>query len=157
MARYDKMIQEYLHDPYFVREKLQDPSICRRCKVVFHDGKFQWLDKRPENAREMLCPACRRIGDGYEGGHVVLEGAFLSGHKEDVVNTIKKAEQSEKKQRPLERIMDMAIGEQRIEVKTTYEHMARRIGQAIHSAFKGELKLQYPEAEKFVRVHWKRD
>jgi hypothetical protein len=73
LARYDRMIQEYLNDPYFLREKYQDPSICRGCKVVFHDGKFEWMDKMPDNAQEVLCPVCKRIGDSYEGGHVVLK------------------------------------------------------------------------------------
>lgn len=73
------------------------------------------------------------------------------------MNTIKKAGESEKRLRPLERIMDLSIGDDRIEVKTTYEHIARRIGQAVHSAYKGDLKLQYADGEKFVRVHWKRD
>ncbi len=157
MARYDKLIQEYVHDPYFVREKLQDPSVCTRCKVVYHDGIFEWLDTIPDQAQRMLCPACRRISDEYEGGHVVLEGAFLAQHRDEVVNTIRKAEQNETRQRPLERIMNMAVGEERIEVSTTYEHLARKIGSVIRNAYKGELKLQYPEAEKFVRVHWKRD
>ena len=157
MARYDRLIQEYTHDPYFLKGKYQDPSICVKCSLVFHDGIFEWLERLPQNAQKMTCPACRRIGDSYEGGHVVLEGTFLSGHKDDVVNTIKNAEESEKRQRPLERIMELAIGDDRIEVKTTYEHMARRIGQAVHNAYKGDLTLQYLDAEKFVRVHWKRD
>jgi hypothetical protein len=105
----------------------------------------------------MVCPACRRISDNYEGGHVVLEGTFVTNHRDEVVNAVKKAEQLEKRQRPLERIMNIVVGGDRIEVKTTYEHMARRIGQAVHKAYRGELKLQYLEAEKFVRVHWKRD
>jgi hypothetical protein len=157
MARYDRLIQEYNHDPYFVKGKYQDPSICRKCSLVFHDGIFEWLDAMPAKAQKMTCPACRRIDDAYEGGHVVLEGAFLMGHRNDVINTIKRAEEAEKRQRPLERIMGLSIADDRIEVRTTYEHVARRIGQAVNSAYKGDLKLQYLDGEKFVRVYWKRD
>lgn len=157
MARYDRRIQEYTHDPYFVKGKYQDPSVCTKCGLVFHDGIFEWLDTMPVNAQKMTCPACRRIDDAYEGGHVVLEGAFLTGHRNDVINTIKKAEEAEKRQRPLERIMGLTVADDRIEVRTTYEHVARRIGQAVNSAYKGDLKLQYLDGEKFVRVHWKRD
>lgn len=153
MPRYDRLIQEHTHDPYFVKGKYQDPSVCTKCGLVFHDGIFEWLEITPPKAQKMMCPACRRIDDAYEGGHVVLEGTFLSGHKSDLVNTIKNAEESEKRQRPLERIMELAIGNDRIDVKTTYEHMARRIGQAIHNAYKGDLKLRYLDGEKFVRIH----
>lgn len=157
MARYDRLIQEYNHDPYFVKEKYQDPSVCVKCNLVFHDGLFEWLGTVPADAQKMVCPACRRIDDDYEGGHVVLQGAFLSDHKNDVENIIRNTEHTEKRYRPLERIMGVIDKGDRIEVKTTYEHLARRIGDAVHKAYKGKLKLQYLEAEKFVRVYWKRD
>ncbi len=157
MARLDKMIQEEVDDPYFVRERYHDPSVCTRCKVVFTRGVFAWEDPPPRDAAEMLCPACRRIEEHYTGGQVVLEGEFLKEHKDEILNTIKRAGQTEKARRPLERIMDISAKEGRLEIKTTYEHMARRVGEAVRNAFKGELKLQYLEDEKFVRVHWKRD
>jgi hypothetical protein len=31
MERMDKLIQEYIHDPYFTKEKYHDPSVCERC------------------------------------------------------------------------------------------------------------------------------
>lgn len=157
MARRDRLIQEYIHDPYFVKEKYQDPSVCSKCNVVFHDGLFEWLGATPPDAQKMICPACRRIDDDYAGGHVVLEGAFLAEHKNDVENIIRNTERSEKRLRPLERIIAVFDKGDRIEVRTTYEHLARRIGEAVHKAYKGELKLQYLESEKFVRVYWKRD
>ncbi len=157
MPRLDRMIQEYIHDPYFLRAKYRDPSVCAKCNVVFHDGKFEWLEVTPQNADAMVCPACRRIDDDYEGGHVLLEGSFLETHKDDILNTIRNAEESEKRTRPLERIMGVVVGNRKIEVKTTYEHMARRIGASVRRAYKGDLKLQYLDSEKFVRVYWKRD
>ncbi|OPY68901.1 MAG: hypothetical protein A4E57_01500 [Syntrophorhabdaceae bacterium PtaU1.Bin034] len=157
MARLDRMIQPYIHDPYFVREKYQDPSVCTKCNLVFHDGIFEWLDTTPPSAQKMVCPACRRIEDSYEGGNVVLEGAFLKDHRSDVLNIIRNVEQLQKRKRPLERIMSILPTDERIEIKTTYEHLARRIGEAVNKAYKGELKLQYREAEKFIRVYWRRD
>ena len=157
MTRLNKMIQPRIHDPYFVASKYQDPSVCMKCGVVFSAGIFEWRSTPPERALKMVCPACRRIDDGYEGGLVVLEGEFLRGHRGDVINTVKRVEAAEKQQRPLERIMDLKLEDDRIEVRTTYEHLARRIGQAVNSAYKGDLKLQYSEGEKFLRVRWRRD
>jgi hypothetical protein len=34
--------------------------------------------------------------------------------------------------------------EGRLDISTTYEHIARRIGEAVHKACKGELKVQVP-------------
>ncbi|MDQ7055713.1 MAG: hypothetical protein Q9M89_04200 [Persephonella sp.] len=42
--RKDRLLQEYIHDPYFTKEKYHDPSVCERCGVVFHEGIFQWIE-----------------------------------------------------------------------------------------------------------------
>ncbi|MCX5895555.1 MAG: BCAM0308 family protein [Proteobacteria bacterium] len=157
MTKMNKLIQEYNHDPYFLKEKCHDPSVCERCGVVFHDGRFEWLEKVPAKAKKISCPACKRIEDNYEGGFLCLEGEFLSKHKDDILNIIKNTEKLECKYRPLERIIEISDKAGKIEIKTTYEHIARRIGEAIHKACKGELNIKYPEGEKYVRVHWCRN
>ena len=157
MARRDRLIQERIHDPYFVSDKYSDQTVCPRCGVAYRGGVFEWPLATSQDAPRTLCPACRRIKDNYAGGEIVLEGAFLAEHSDEIVNTVRNTDKSEKAQRPLERIMGIVIAGNRIEVKTTYEHLARRIGEAVHSAFKGELKLRYSDDEKFIRVHWRRD
>ncbi len=154
--RKDRLIQEYIHDPYFTKEKYPDPSICERCGVVFHEGVFQWIEPPPKNAEKMICPACRRIEDRYEGGIVVLEGDFLKSHKEEIINLIRNVEQNEMAYRPLERVINMEDEGDKITITTTYEHLARRIGEAVHRAYKGDLNFKYPEGTKYIRVHWKR-
>jgi len=154
--RRDRLIQEYIHDPYFTKEKYPDPSICERCGVVFHEGVFQWIEPPPKNAEKMICPACRRIEDRYEGGVVVLEGDFLKSHKEEILNLIKNVEQEEMAYRPLERIIQIEDDGEKITITTTYEHLARRIGEAVHRAYKGNLNFKYPEGTKYIRVHWVR-
>jgi hypothetical protein len=81
MVRKDRLIQEYIHDPYFREEKYHDPSLCKKCGVVFHKGIFEWLRPAPDHAATIICPACRRIEHRYEGGVVYLEGDFLFEHK----------------------------------------------------------------------------
>jgi NMD protein affecting ribosome stability and mRNA decay len=157
MERKNKLIQEYIHDPYFPKKKYSDPSVCERCGLVFNNGIFEWLDRLPKKAEKIICPACRKIADKYEGGVVNLEGKFLAQHRDEIVNIIKNTESVEMKQRPLERIIEVITEVDRIEIKTTYEHLARRIGEAIHKAYKGYLTLQYPESEKYVRVRWSRE
>ncbi len=153
--RRDKLIQEYQHDPYFAKGNNRDPSLCKGCGVAYLRGQFRW-EEPPAGASEMECPACQRIRDGYEGGVVSLAGAFVAGHREEILNLVHNTEKLEKQHRPLERLM--AVSENgTIEVSTTYEHLARRIGEAVHRAYKGDLRMDYPKGEKFVRVHWQRD
>ncbi|NPA13408.1 MAG: ATPase [Aquificae bacterium] len=155
-GRKDRLIKEYIHDPYFTKAKYPDPSVCQKCGVVFQDGIFKWVDRIPENAKQMVCPACRRIEDRYEGGIVVLEGEFLQKHKDEIKNLIKNVSDEETAYRPLERIISLEDEGDRIVITTTYEHLARRIGEAVQKAYKGKLNMQYPEGTKYIRVHWER-
>jgi len=41
-------------------------------------------------------------------------------------------------------------------VTTTGIHVARRIGEALARAYKGDLSYQYAEGEKRIRVYWRR-
>ncbi len=157
MARQDRLLQEEMHDPYFVKERYRDPSVCKRCNVVFRNGIFEWVKAIPPNAAKMTCPACRRIEDEFEGGVVTLEGNFLSQHKADIMNIITNTEKAEQASRPLERVISLADRGTKIEIRTTYEHIARRIGEAIHKACKGKLAVQYAEGEKYARIFWKRE
>jgi len=65
-------------------------------------------------------------------------------------------EAAEKREHPLQRIM--AIEEQAggLLVTTTDAHLARRIGESLHAAFKGELAMQYAKEENLLRVSWRR-
>lgn len=158
MERRDRLVQEYHRDPYFLREKYSEPSACKECGVVFQDGIFEWMKKPPADAHPILCPACQRIRDDYEGGIVQLEGAFLHDHWEDIRNLIENTEDREVRGRPLERILAWDnLDDGSVVIRTTYEHLARRIAEAVHRAYKGELSLQYPGEDKYVRAHWRRD
>ena len=157
MARQDRLLQQDMHDPYFVKQRYRDPSVCERCNVVFRNGAFEWVKPLPPNATRIICPACHSIEDRFEGGIVMLEGSFLSQHKAEILNSITNTERAEQAARPLERIISLIDQGAKIEIRTTYEHIARRIGEAIHRAYKGELAIQYPEGEKYARISWKRD
>jgi len=156
MGRKDKLIQEYVHDPYVAKTKYADPSVCGSCGVVFNNGIFTWLDVPPPEAPSMTCPACLRIADKYEGGVVCLEGGFMLEHKPEIMNTIRNVETEAKKQRPLDRIIEIKENPRETVITTTYEHLAKKIGNALHRAYKGDLKTQFLEGEKYVRVWWSR-
>ncbi len=144
------------HDPYFLKRKYKEPAVCGACGVTYHRGLFAWVEKPIAGAETMTCPACLRIADNYEGGIVTLSGLFFGQHEAEVLNLVRHVEELEKNQRPLERIMRTEHDEGKVIISTTYEHLARRIGEAVHRAYKGELRFTYADAEKFVRVQWAR-
>jgi hypothetical protein len=157
MERRDRLVQGHRHDPYFINAKYPNPAVCQECGVVYEDGVFAWRKHPPRDAGSIVCPACRRAQDDYEGGRVHLSGSFLTEHATDIRNLIENTEDREMSERPLERILDLNEEEDSWLVRTTYEHLARRIAEAVHRAYQGELNLQYPSEDKYVRATWHRD
>jgi hypothetical protein len=155
-ARKDRLIREEVHDPYKSRLKLAEPSVCSQCGAVFQKGRWAWT-ACPADAQDVLCQACRRINDGYPAGEVTLSGGFLQQHRQEILNLARKQGEQEKAERPLHRIMAVEQEQGGVLIQTTDIHLPRRIGEAVHSAYEGDLDYRYNEDTYFIRVAWRRD
>jgi len=155
--RMDRRIRERVHDPYKTRLKLPEPTICPDCGAMFHKGRWQWTAHPPADAQEETCQACHRIRDKYPAGTLTLTGGFVNGHKDEIRHLVRNQEELERDEHPLHRIMDIEETPGRIVVSTTDIHLPRRIGEALHSAFHGDLDFQYEEEADFLRVNWTRE
>ena len=147
-------LRELEHDPYHARKKLPEPTRCPDCGAIFHDGHWQW-GQAPAGAHETLCPACHRIHDHCPAGFLILSGALLVEHREDILRLLRHVEQREKAEHVLHRLI--AMEEQTdgsLLITFTDPHLARASGEAVHDAFKGELHFQYVAGEFLLRVTW---
>ena len=147
--------QRHDDDPYRSHSKPPEPTVCPECKAVFTEGRWAWEDE-PDDAYEQLCPACQRIHDKFPAGYVTIKGEFFKTHRDEIVGVITSHEKREKAQRPLQRIMSIDEKRDGLEVTTTDSHLARGIAEALHSAYKGDLKLRYSRDENLLRASWKR-
>ena len=155
--RRDRLIREMTHDPYQRTRKFGEPTICRRCKAVFHRGHWQWADSWPYGSRETLCQACRRTLDDYPAGLLTLTGAFVQRHPEELLQLLRLKEQRETAEHPMHRIMAVEASGARLAVKTTDIHLPHRLGEALQHAYKGRLQIHYDRQGYFARIHWQRD
>lgn len=155
--RRDRMIRERVHDPYKTRLKLPDPTVCPECGAVYQEARWQWAKIVPPDANEEMCQACHRIRDKYPAGTLTLSGGFVDGHREELLHLARNQESLEKGEHPLHRIMDIEEEPGRIVVTTTDIHLPRRIGEAVHKAFEGDLDFRYEEEAYFLRVNWSRE
>jgi hypothetical protein len=144
-----RLVEEKVHDAYKLRGKLPEPTVCPQCGAVFHKGRWQWLSKPPET-----CPACHRIRDHFPAGYVTMKGKLLKTHRDELVRLIRNQESREKTEHALERIMKIEEEEDSWLVTTTDIHLARRIGEALHRAHKGQLEYSYNDEENLLRVSW---
>ena len=142
-------------DPYRATKKPPEPTRCPECRASFVDGRWTW-QKAPSDAHEQMCPACQRIQDEFPAGYVLIKGDFAKQNRTQVIGVIEGKEKREKQEHPLQRIMSIDDVSGGIQVSTTDSHLARGIGEALHDALSGELKIRYSKDENLVRVSWKR-
>jgi NMD protein affecting ribosome stability and mRNA decay len=144
-----------LDDPYRRAAKPPEPTRCPECHATFTEGRWTW-EKAPADAHHQLCPACQRIQDRFPAGYVTIKGAFFAEHRDEIVSLIENHEKTEMAERPLQRIIAIDTTREGLEVTTTDSHLARGIAEALHDAYKGELKLRYSRDENLLRASWKR-
>ncbi len=142
-------------DPYASTRKPSEPTVCPTCKAVFTEGRWTW-QRPPSEAAEMSCPACQRIHDEFPAGYVTIKGEFLKAHRDEIIAVINSKEDREKAAHPLQRIMAIEDVHGGLQVTTTHSNLARGIGEALHDAYKGDLKLRYSRDENLLRAVWKR-
>ena len=135
--------------------KLSGPTCCPGCGAIFRRGRWRW-EAVPAAAQAALCPACRRIRDRLPGGRVVLSGDYLAAHRDEILGRVRNCEAAENRTHPLQRIMAIAAAGTGLRIATTDAHLARRIGDALYRAYKGELEYRYNKADNLLRVAWRR-
>ena len=121
---------------------------------MFKGGRWQWLESWPTDSHAEICQACQRIRDNYPAGLVTLRGDFVQTNRAEVLNLARNHEQGERARHPLHRILKVEARPNEVVLSTTDIHLPKRIGEALHSAYKGRLELQYEKERCFVRVNW---
>lgn len=150
-------VQERRHDPYKLRGKLKEPTVCPQCGASYRNGRWTWDEIPNDEADSQLCQACQRINDRYPAGELAIQGRFVAAHRQEILNLAKNTEEAEQAQHPLNRIMDIEDIDDGLRVTTTDIHLPRRIGEALDSAWKGALDMHYDEEGYFIRLVWRRD
>jgi NMD protein affecting ribosome stability and mRNA decay len=155
MLRREQLLQELVHDSYKSKRKLPQSTRCPRCGATFHKGRWTW-DMAPAGAHQHICPACHRIHDSFPAGYVTLSGEFLRQHRDEILGLVKNCETMEKAEHPLERIMAIENTADGMLVTTTDTHLARKIGERLHHAHRGELSFHYNKEDNLLRATWNR-
>ena len=160
-------IQDF-DDPYIPEEHIPDGTTCDLCGSVAHEGHwhvsadYQLPIRKGEHRNnevhhKTLCPACRKIQDHVPGGVLQITGSFFWDHEEEILNLIRNEAIKAMGLNPLERIMSLEYGDGVIEITTTNEKLAQRIGKALHKSYSGTIEYKWSEDTKLARVSWHRD
>lgn len=152
----DKRVQQ--DHPFRHSEKYAANTRCPECGLLYEDGVWKKNHSGSKTAQDSkICPACIAARGGIVGGVVQLGGTFVALHRQDLLNRIHNVESQTSEERPLERILSIKEFKDEIIVSATSEHLAARIGKAIHRDFGGTLDLKYAPEEKFATARWHRE
>lgn len=145
-------------------DNLTERSLCRECHSFYSGGRWHTPDqkKRKQDASDhelnlVLCPACRKLKDRAPNGVVRLTGQFVLTHKEEILNLIRNQTRKGDSDSPHERIMTMETIPDGMEITTTDDRLAQRIGRAVQKAYSGEVEYKWSPDERFARVNWSRN
>jgi hypothetical protein len=126
------------------------PAVCRSCGATEWQGHWRW-DEVPPGLPPVLCPACERIRDGAAAHRVVLTGA-LPPQWPAVRELIAQVERAEVQADPLQRVLRIDIGDDRVEVPTTGLRIARQLVAAILRRWRHGLRVQFDEER--TTIEW---
>jgi NMD protein affecting ribosome stability and mRNA decay len=149
-------------DPYLSSGVMSGVAICQKCHAVFHNKRWSidedlYKSKKKEmNVKSIQCPACKKVRDKFPGGILKLKGAFLQEHINEIMNLIRNEEQKAMGFNPLERIMDISMTGKGVEITTTNEKLAQRIGKSIKKAYQGKVAYRWSDDTKLLRAEWER-
>lgn len=87
---------------------------------------------------------------------VTLGGVFFAAHRDVILQLVRNEEQRARAEHALERIIETRTDGDETNVTTTDVHLAKRIGDAVHAAYQGNLETKYSREEYLVRVRWSR-
>ncbi len=152
-------------DPYLRKTPNPDGAVCAECGAVYKSKRWALpgkgasvsLKARASIPAVVTCPACQKARDKYPGGVVTLRGHFLDGHRDEILNLVRNEEARARGYNPLERIIEIKSRAGGIEVTTTTEKLAQRIGREVKKAYGGTLGYTWSHDVKFARVGWERE
>jgi hypothetical protein len=105
-----------------------------------------------------ICPGCRMVAEKKFSGEVRISGDFVPGHRAEIERLIHNEAGRAAVDNPLQRIVQLdRPARDRLTVRTTTEHLAKRLGHALHKALHGSVHYEFSEENKFAHVMWSRN
>jgi NMD protein affecting ribosome stability and mRNA decay len=161
--RYDTSYKKKEHpkqDPYAMLKAPKGPAMCRKCGAMYADKRWSFdAVKAPKLAasprtQKLVCPACQKIRDDYPEGIVTLTWSDLREHEAEIRGLIGNVEARAVSVNPLDRVMKIVRRKNDLEIQTTNDRLAQRIGRALVRSYKGKADYNWAHRDMMVRVTW---
>lgn len=139
-------------------------AVCMKCGAVYENKR--WISSMhardlniPIPKDRVECPACKQVAAGTYGGEVAIDGRFYADHHDEIDSLLRNEEMRAREDNPISRIMSWndKEGPDKLDIETTTDRLAQRLGNALKKAYSGELHYNFSHENKVVRVSWHRD
>lgn len=159
-------------DPYSMKMALKGLLQCPECQAMYSRKRWSLPEtsssrssqsakgglKKPARQvmvpQSFVCPACRKLRDGYAEGFLAIHWPEWVTHKAEVLGLIHNEESQASRNNPLERVMEIRTRPDGADIDTTTEHFAQRLSKHLHRAFKGKIAYQWSHKDILARVEW---
>ena len=139
------------------RARPQGAMVCMECRAVCHAGRWYWGAPPRTQVRFSRCPACSRIREERPAGTLRLPRAFFPADPEEVFRLVRRlvrhAEEEEKEEHPLERVMKVVADREGLTVTTTGVYLAGVITGELERRLRRRPRVCHRESEG-VCVEW---
>ncbi|MDH5641060.1 MAG: BCAM0308 family protein [Nitrospira sp.] len=161
--RYDtsyKKKEHPQHDPYAMRKAPKGPAICRKCLAIYADKRWHFDEVRAAKlaasprTQKLVCPACQKVKDDYPEGTVTLKWSSLPDYEDEIRGLIANVEKRALSVNPLDRVMKIVKRKKDLEVQTTKDRLAQRLGRALVRSYKGKAAYMWAHRDMMLRVTW---
>lgn len=136
----------------------EEPSACVRCGAVFL--RKTWREgararrARYETTGWTVCPACVQQMEGEYFGRVRLIGPIDGEQAEALVRRIRNVERRAQYTQPERRTVHVERTREGLEVLTTSQKLAHRIGRELEKAFGGRCRFHWTGPEGTLDAVW---
>lgn len=143
---------------------LPEPAYCPGCGAVYVRRRWSHLPAarveahqsgRPVDVR--VCPSCHRARSGAPHGFLHVDGEFFAAHRAELEQMLRNEVRAARAEHPLDQALaweDLHGGG--LVVTTSTEHLAQRLGRALHAAYDGELHFGFSHENKLAHIWWRR-
>lgn len=135
--------------------------VCEGCGAVW--TRRTWRRDRPPSAARLgrarwaLCPACEQRRSGTAYGRVLLRGAYVRRHDEEIRRRIANVATRAAHTQPQRRLVSVEDDGEGLEVLTTSQKLAHRIVHELTKAFRGRARYQWADRDGALFATWRRE
>jgi len=140
----------------------RDPTVCEGCGAVY--TRKTWRRSRGRRLEALLheaswavCPACTQVKAGRFFGRVLLRGAFVPVHEEELRRRVMHVAERAGFTEPERRLVSWKRAYGGVEIKTTSQKLAHRIARELEKAFRGKASYSWSDRDGRLTATWERD